>query len=115
MSEILDEVSDWQRNNPAFDGATTETCTNHLMEEIGELLRSLGIQLHKVMPALVNGYEKQPGAVAKELGDVVHLLVAVSDCKGVDLVKAVHDCLQINKARKWKARDPNTGLVNHEK
>jgi len=60
------------------------------------------------IPELLNGGLDDP----HEYADVLILILDVASLRGIDAIKAAHEKMAINEARKWEI-DKSTGLMHH--
>lgn len=62
------------------------------------------------VPELLNGGLDSPG----EWGDLMILLIDAAHLRGIDIVQAAFDKMEVNKKRTWKI-NPVTGIMKHER
>jgi NTP pyrophosphatase (non-canonical NTP hydrolase) len=92
LGELSTRIIDWA--NREFPGRTAETSLIKLtVEEIPELL---------------NGGLDDP----LEFADVLILLIDVAYLRGIDIIGAANQKMDINEQRHWTV-DPNTGISHH--
>lgn len=60
------------------------------------------------IPELLNGGLDDPG----EWADLLILVLDAADLRGIDVIRAAFDKMEVNHRRNW-AVDPDTGIMSH--
>lgn len=69
---------------------------------------ALAKMIMEEVPELLNGGQDDPG----EWADLLILVLDAADLRGIDVVQAAWDKMEINKTRTWEV-DPETGIMHH--
>lgn len=109
---IIDEIQEWQRTNPAFEGATVHSSILHLACEVGELTQACGLDLDDVVEQVERGHMKDNRGAGEEIADVFIVLCDVARRYGGNLLSMVSAKHGKNLRRAWKRPDTN-GVVEH--
>jgi len=92
VQDLQEEIKTWA--DQVFPNRTPYSALSKLvMEEIPELL---------------NGGLDDPG----EWADLLILVLDGADLRGIDVVQAAFDKMEINRHRTWKV-NPETGIMHH--
>jgi NTP pyrophosphatase (non-canonical NTP hydrolase) len=109
---IIDEIQEWQRTNPAFEGGTYKSAILHLACEVGELAQACGVDGQAVHAEVTRGLLKTNRYASEEIADVFIVLCDVARRFGGNLLSMVRAKHEKNLRREWKAPDAN-GVVEH--
>src|SRR5574338_289983 len=98
LKNIYVDATQWQ--NKTFPEATPLSCVNHLQEEVEELKESIEL----------DSFDK------KEIADCFFMLFGICNTANIsydEILGAIKEKLEINKTRKWGAKNEN-GYWKHE-
>lgn len=110
---IIDEIQEWQRTNPAFEGGTYKSAIMHLACELGELAQACDVDEQAIHAEVHRGMQKVNRSASEEIADVGIVLCDVARRLGIDLLaKMEWKHREKNLKREWKKPDAN-GVVEH--
>lgn len=69
---------------------------------------ALSKMIMEEIPELLNGGLDDPG----EWADLLILVMDAADLRGIDVLEAAFDKMEINRTRSWEV-DPETGIMHH--